>query len=232
MPARTIPLFLICAFWTSAVIAQSTVKGKIFEARTDTAMSAVNIFNINSKKSSRSDSDGNYSIAATEGDQLVFSMTGFRPDTLLVTYTNLLIHHDVTLVQEIITLKGVTVTGSYRADSIARRNYYSSIYAQPGITGRNTPSNGFGISISPFSYFSRKAKQKRILKKRLIKEEQEYYVDRSFPKPWVESVTGLHGDSLEKFMIRYRPSYDFCRKHDRQGILLYINEKLKEFKKP
>jgi len=29
----------------------------------------------------------------------------------------------------------------------------------------------------------------------------------------------------------YRPSYKFCRENNREKMLLYINEKLKEFKK-
>lgn len=230
-PRKTIWTFFLFAFWLSAK-AQTSVKGKIYEAKTDTTIPGVNVYNLNSKRSSLSDKAGNYSISAAEGDQIVFSITGFKPDTLTVAYSNLLTRYDVTLHQEIITLRGVTVTGSYRADSIARKNYYSDIYSLPGITGRNTPSHGFGVSISPFSFFSKEAKQKRQLKRRLIKEEQEYYVDRSFPKAWVASVTGLHGDSLDRFMILYRPSYTFCRKTDRQQMLLYVNEKLKEFKKP
>jgi len=221
--------------------AQSILKGKIYEAQTDSAIAAVNVYNLNTKQFARSGINGNYTIAAAEGEQLVFSMTGFNPDTVIVTYSMLLTQYDVTLYKQIITLKNVTVTSSYMADSMARRNYYSHIYEkQPGITGRNTPANGFGISVSPFSYFSHEAQQKRQLKKRLIKQEQENYVDRCFPIEWVANLTGLRGDSLSRFMSLYRPSYSFCRKNSREKMLFYINDKLKdyindklkEFKKP
>jgi len=214
------------------ICGQSTVNGKIYEAKTDSLISAVNISNLNTKLSTRSDFHGSYSIVASEGDQLVFSIVGYKPDTVTVAYYMLIAKYDVTLYKEVITLKNVTVTSSYQADSLTRRNYYNNVYNLPGITGRNTPAHGFGISFSPFSYFSREAKQKRQLKKRLIKEEQEYYIDRSFPKQWVASVTGLQGDSLTRFMILYRPAYSFCRKSSREQMLLYVNEKLKEFKKP
>ena len=214
------------------ICGQSSVNGKIYEAKTDSLISAVNISNLNTKLSTRSDFHGSYSIVASEGDQLVFSIVGYKPDTVTVAYYMLIAKYDVTLYKEVITLKNVTVTSSYQADSLTRRNYYNNVYNLPGITGRNTPAHGFGISFSPFSYFSREAKQKRQLKKRLIKEEQEYYIDRSFPKQWVASVTGLHGDSLTRFMILYRPAYSFCRKSSREQMLLYVNEKLKEFKKP
>jgi len=223
-------LLLLSNFFELA--AQDNVKGKIYDAQTDSVIAGVNVFNLNTKQSVRSGIDGNYTIAASEGDQIIFSRIGFRPDTATVIHSMLLALHEVTLYKEIITLKNVTVTSSYQNDSLARRNFYSDIYArQPGITGLNTPQYGFGVSVSPLSYFSYRAKQKRQLKKRLLKQEEESYVDRSFPKEWVSNLTGLRGDSLSRFMMLYRPSYKFCRENNREKMLLYINDKLKEFKK-
>ena len=214
------------------IAAQDNVKGKIYEAQTDSTISGVNVFNLNTKQSVRSGSDGSYAIAASEGDRIMFSRIGFMPDTATVIYSMLLALHDVTLYKEIITLKNVTVTSSYQQDSLSRRNFYSDIYKrQPGITGLNTPQYGFGVSVSPLSYFSYRAKQKRQLKKRLLKQEEESYVDRSFPKEWVSRLTGLRGDSLSRFMMLYRPSYKFCRENNREKMLIYISDKLKEFKK-
>jgi|SRR5688572_27769 len=214
------------------ITAQNNVNGKIYDAQTDSAIAGVNVYNLNTKLSVRSGSDGSYTIAASEGDRIMFSRIGFRPDTATVVYSMLLALHEVTLYKEIITLKNVTVTSSYQMDSLARRNYYNDIYAkQPGITGFNRPPDGFGVSVSPLSYFSYRAKQKRQLKKRLLKQEEEFYVDRSFPVEWVSKLTGLRGDSLSRFMMLYRPSYKFCRKTNREKMLLYVNDKLKEFKK-
>jgi len=227
--ATVLFLLSIC----SQVNAQLIVKGKVYDAETDSVIVAVNVYNLNTKRSARSGIDGNYAIAAAEGEQIVFSISGFKPDTATVTYNMLLIQYDVALRKQIVTLKNVTITSSYQADSLERRNYYSHIYEkQPGLTGRNTPSYGFGISLSPFSHFSHQAKQKRQLKKKLIKQEEEDYVDRCFPVEWVARLTGLRGDSLSRFMALYRPSYSFCRKNNREKLLLYINDKFKEFKKP
>lgn len=229
---RTIQLALLSFTVSSGIYGQTIVKGKVYEAITDSVIKAVNVYNLHTKLSVRTGADGSYSITAAEGEQLVFSIVGYYPDTITVIYSMLLTQHDVTLYREVISLKNVTVTSSYAADSLARRNYYGDIYDLPGITGRNTPQHGFGVSLSPFSYFSYRAKQKRQLKKKLIKQEQEYYVDRAFPKQWVASVTGLKGDSLTRFMVLYRPSYTFCRKSSREQMLLYVSDKLKEFKKP
>src|SRR5205814_8122338 len=152
--------FLLFSFCIG-IHAQSIVKGKVYDAKTDSTIAAVNVYNINTKQSARSDISGSYSITATEDDQLVFSIVGYRPDTVTVVYSMLLAQHDVTLRNEIITLRNVTVTSSYQGDSLARRNYYDNMYKLPNITGYNTPQYGFGISLSPFSHFSQEAKQKR-----------------------------------------------------------------------
>jgi hypothetical protein len=153
-------------------------------------------------------------------------------DTITVQFGHLLTQYDVTLRRQIISLQDVKVAASYQADSLNRRNYYSHIYAkQAGITGRNRPADGFGVTLSPVSFFSKESKQKRILRERLERQEKEIFIDHSFSFPWVKSMTGLSGDSLSLFMYSYRPSYSFCRKTDRQGMLQYVNEKLKEFRK-
>jgi hypothetical protein len=213
--------------------AQARLNGKIVAATRDSVIVAVNIFNVSQRMSARSAIDGRYSIAAVEGDQIIFSIIGFRPDTVIVTYQMLLTQYDVVLHADVISLKEVKVMSSYQLDSVARRNYYSHMYEKlPGITGRNRPADGVGIVLSPVSFFARESRQKRELKKRLARQEQEDFIDHSFPLQWVENLTGLHGDSLRLFMYMYRPSYSFCRKTDREGMLIYVNDKLKEFKNP
>lgn len=212
--------------------AQQSVNGKIYSATTDSVISAVTVYNKTQKLSSYSGKEGSYSIIATEGDTLIFSTIGFSPVVLPVQFHMLLTQYDITMQIKMTTLQTVKLTSSYREDSLNRRSYYRSVYKkQPGITGFNTP-NGAGVSLSPISYLSSEAKQLRSLKKRLVKEEEDDYIDHSFPAEWVGKLTGLKNDSLSLFMYRYRPSYIFCRKTDRQQMLIYVNDKLKDFRKP
>ena len=67
-------VFLLAA--GSGVSAQQTLKGKVYDAGTDSIISAVNIFNATKKNSTRSEADGSYSITAAEGDILIFSASG------------------------------------------------------------------------------------------------------------------------------------------------------------
>lgn len=227
-----IPLLLLSAV-CNQLSAQQILKGKIYEAVTDSVIAGVNIFNIATKVSTRSAADGSYSIAAAEGDTLIFSASGFMPDTLHVEFHLLLTQYDATLHQRVISLQAVKVISSYQTDSLNRRNYYRDIYnGRTGIRSPNRPDDGIGIMLSPISFLSKESKQERTLRKRLENEEKEFFIDHSFPLAWVKSLTGLSGDSLSLFMYQYRPSYSFCRTTDRQSMLVYVNDKLKEFRKP
>ena len=218
---------------SSVLHAQQKVSGKIYSSATDSVISAASVRNKSLKLAGYAGRDGHYSIFADEGDTLVFSAVGYLPDTVKVQFNMLVTAYDVTLQLKIVTLEMANVSSRYHDDSLNRRNYYQDMFKkQPGITGSNRPGNGFGISISPASYLSKEARQKRALKKRLLKEEQDDYIDRSFPAAWVERLTGLKGDSLNLFMYRFRPSYEFCRKTGRQEMLIYISDRLKEFRKP
>jgi hypothetical protein len=231
MTARLpISFFVLLSIIASDSFCQQTLKGKVY-TENDSVMAGVNIFNTRSKLSVRSATDGSYALPAMEGDRIIFSMAGYRPDTITATFQLLLTQYDPGLKIQTITLKGVTVMSSYQADSMARRAYYQDAFNQKNITGGNRPADGVGISISPLSYFSKASKQKRQLKKRVVKQEEDAYIDHSFPEEWVKNLTGLTGDSLHLFMYKYRPSYSYCRKTDRMGMLVYINDKLKEFRK-
>lgn len=231
MTARLpISFILLLSIIASNSYSQQTLKGKVY-TENDSIMSGVNVFNTRSKLTVRSAADGSYSLPVMEGDRVIFSMAGYVPDTINATFQLLLTQYDPGLKIQTVTLKGVTVVSNYQADSMARRDWYKDAFNQKNITGGNRPTDGVGISISPLSHFSKAAKQKRQLKKRLIKQEEDIYIDLSFPEAWVKNLTGLDGDSLHLFMYKYRPSYSFCRKTDRMGMLVYINDKVKEFRK-
>ena len=128
-------LFALLSFTVPiGIYGQTIVKGKVYEAITDSVIKGVNVFNLNTKQSSRTDVDGSYSITAAEGEELVFSIIGYYPDTVMVVYSMLLIQHDVTLYREVISLKNVTVTSSYTATWIWRFFKSIQLFFPPGKT--------------------------------------------------------------------------------------------------
>ncbi|MBI3140129.1 MAG: carboxypeptidase-like regulatory domain-containing protein [Sphingobacteriales bacterium] len=235
MPRTNASLILLFLFFTSPAFSQTTIKGTVYDASTDSVLAGVTVMNSTGKSFVLTDKNGNYSIPAREDDKLVFTISGYETDTLPVENYMFYTRMDMTLHVRSLLLKGITVVATdYRTDSLNRRAYYSHLldHKEPGLTGRNTPAGGFGIVLSPLSHFSRTSRQRRELRKRLERAERDDYIDRIFSAELVKRVTRLEGDSLRLFMYWYRPTYDFCRHTSSPEILIYISDKLKEFRKP
>lgn len=213
---------------------QSRLIGKISNYMYDSIapLPFATVRNTTSGETTRADQNGYYSIRAREKDQVIFSNINFTSDTIIVEEQLLISGYDAGLIEKTLFLSNVTVQSRYSFDSLQRRNEYQHIFEKPaGITGRNTPSAGAGIVLSPVSFFSKGTKQARRLRKRLLQEEEAYYIDHVFSAGRVSALTGLKNDSLQTFMYTYRPSYKLARKLDHTGITVYINNKFLEFKK-
>ena len=218
---------------TVASAAQTQLTGKIYDQSTDSVLYGITILNVTQKLPGKQDKAGSYVVPASENDVIIFSTVGYKSDTLLVREYMLNTGYDLSMKSLPEFLPGITIQAyrSYQQDSIARREYYEqSFKKQKGITGNNSPTDGFGVSVSPLSYFSSEQKQKRKLRERLLREEEEAFVDLYFSRSYVERITDLHDPELMRFMMKYRPSYEFCRRSTREDMLLYINASLKEFK--
>jgi len=216
--------------------AQQLLFGKITKMGTEEPLTGVNVANIGQKLNNVSDRGGNFKIPAMPGDSLIISSAGYLPDTTIVKFSMFSDNCAVVLTPNIITLPYVKVDQMefYQADSIKRREEYRFILDKKHpvkLWNAKRQGDDPGLSFSPIGYFSTNQTQKRKLKKRLLQEEEDYYVDYKFSYSRVAQLTKLKGDSLKIFMLRYRPSYSFCRNANNQDVFLYINDKLKIFRK-
>jgi hypothetical protein len=224
--------FVIIMLFAIPIIskAQLALRGMTYTAKGGHVLAGVSIANLNSRIAQMSSEDGSYSILVREGDKVTFFSIGYKVDTVKVSEGMLRFGYDDYLTEQIVTLDPVRVFSDYRHDSIERKNYYDKIYhTETRITGGNTPQYGFGIVLSPVSYFSKEKNETRRLKKKLKNDEQNFYIDAVFPPAFVSSITGLRGDTLLNFMYRYRPSYKYCRAHNRTDMILYINDRYKDY---
>jgi hypothetical protein len=218
-------------------IGQSLLAGKVRQKENRKILAFVTVTNKTQQKVNTSDIGGNYRIAANPGDTITFTFAGLRPETIIVD-SRMLAEKDgyqVYLEPRSVLLPTVKVDEqtNYQLDSIKRREDYQKLYpVHPRkLIGNETPADGVGIVIAPNDYFSAGETQKRRLRRRLTQEEKEYYIDARFPAAYVAKITGLKGDSLQVFLVRYRPTYDFCRKASNEDVFLYINDKVKIYRK-
>jgi len=226
-------LILFCGAYSAS--AQESLTGRIFKINSQEPIPYVNVRNLASEKYTRSDRAGNYEISAVAGNTLIFSSAGYLSDTIILHYAELAAPFDVFLRPNIIALADVDVDqmNQYVQDSIKRRNDYAYLLNKKHpvkFMNEKRPGDAPGFNFSPIGYFSKKEKQKRELKKRIQEEDETEYIDIKFSKTRVAQLTQLKGDSLWFFMMKYRPSYAFCRKANNMDMFLYINDKFVLYK--
>jgi hypothetical protein len=228
---------LFCFAFSTIGFAQQQLAGRTVKRGGTEIVIGVNVINRTHIKSNISDMGGNYKIPAFPGDTIIFSSAGYQPDTLIVRSYMFAESWIVDLSPNIVALPYVQVEeeSNYRIDSLRRRDEYRFLLDKKHpvkLMNEKRPGDGPGFSFSPLGYYSKAEKNKRRLKRRLQQEEEDYYIDYKFPPARVAQLTRLKGDSLQLFLRLYRPSYAFCRKANSGDILLYINDKLRLFRKP
>jgi len=210
--------------------------GKVEKRGSTDIIIGANIINLKLGRHNVSDMGGNYKIPASPGDTIIFSSAGYVPDTVIVAGYMLDENYLVALWPNVTRLQTVVVdeTHNYQIDSLQRREEYRFILDKKHpvkLWNEKRAADGPGFSFSPIGYFSKRERQKRRLKQRLQQQEEDYYIDSRFPVARVAQLTRLSGDSLRTFMVRYRPTYQFCRGASSQDMFMYINDRVREFRK-
>ena len=226
---QILPLFIL--LFAGYLASAQNARGKMRDFSDSSVIADVLVTNISLKTKASSDRTGSFSIRANSFDTLVFSIAGYAQDTLLVDDVFFKQEIDIFIRRKATELKTVVVVQAdrYRQDSLEARERYNEIAAGKEKVLMRNHGNGFGVTLSPFSYLSKKEKDKRQLLKREKREEEAAYVNYRFSRTKVIQLTGLSGDSLQTFMIRYRPSYEFCKKASEEDMTLHINASLKAF---
>jgi len=230
---RFITTLLLIVIILPGALAQQPLKGKVYDMQTDSTLASTTVFNLSRKTYALSNREGEYSIEANEGDKVIFTSVGYLPDTIKVLNYMIDAGYDVTMTLKNTLLKNVTVRGpNYVNDSLNRREDYGAFYnkSKKEMISKSGPQNGVGVAFSPIGFFSNRSKDRKIRKNLEYQDEQDF-VDYTFSRRYVENMTRLHGDSLLQFMLRYRPSYVFCRNASSEDMLHYINDKLKIYLK-
>ena len=228
-------LIIIFMLVSYSGIAQHFVTGKILRAESQEFLVSVSIQNKTQHRFDLSDERGAYRIQAATSDVIIISHVGYRADTLVVDSAMLSGNYDIFLEPRASTLQAVRVgaLSNYQLDSTARRQEYSWLYdrgKQPAFE-HNRTGDGVGINMNIFRHTTGADKDRELLLKRIVREEEEYYIDFRYSRDYVSRLTHLKGDSLQAFMEHYRPTYDYCRKAANVDILVFINDSYKQFMK-
>ena len=156
------------------------------------------------------------------------SYTGKKTDTLPGNYVggNGFVRDSFHMLQNVTIYKR-----NYHADSLSNREEYGDAFNY-----KKTKFSPVKMLGSPVSHLYdvlnfKDKKRKERLKTNLITNEQEGYVDSRFTRTLVAKYTHEQNDStLEDFMRKYRPSYEYLVGLSDLDFIVYIQNSYKEYK--
>jgi len=208
--------------------AQVKVSGRVYDMSRSVPLASVSVMST-SGTGTVTDSTGRYMIVAHENDSIWFSYLG-KPTPKYPIQTIGNIHNfEVSLHVNVTELKRVFIAPpNYRMDSIQNRRDYADVfnYKKPGIDVALAPGGGAGLDINQFieMFQFRRNKRMAAFRDRLIREEQEKYIEHRFNRALVIKITGLRGAELDTFMKRYKPDLLFVDTATDYEMALYIKQ--------
>jgi hypothetical protein len=183
------------------------------------------------------DSMGRYQINVAEKDSIWFSYLGKATPKYPVLKMPDVMQFDIALQLKSVVMEEVKIKSrSYRMDSIQNRKDYAKAFDYKKVSfGSLTTvgANGAAIDLDELIRLFQFRKNKSMLKfqQRLLEQEREKFVDHRFTRALVKRLTGLDGEQLEQFMVKYRPSYEFITSVSEYDFQLYIKSMGELFKK-
>lgn len=240
---QRILLYIMFLLPALQAVAQQPLSGTVYDSTRRNLVEGVQVL-CTCGTMSFTDSAGNYTIYVSEKDSVFFIYKNKPTQLFAVQRIKDMNNFEIALPLYIPgrykQLREIIVYGNNRRqDSIANRIQYERIFNfdKGGIrTSSSGPESGFGagldlealINMFRFRYNRSMAR----FQQRLIKEEQDRYIDYRFNKRIVKQLTILEdGPVLDAFMQQYRPDYELLTQALDIELYMYIQGAAKEFLK-
>lgn len=205
--------------------AQTVTTGTVFDySKKTVSLPGVNVRNLNSKKSTSTNKEGKYTIAASVGDLLEFSAVGYHTDTLYLTN---LLNRTIYLPVKSNSLADVNVEAvrmnsqiTDAKDPLAEK--YTLLSTGGNLNRKRMTDKVGGLNLN-LGY----GKYKRQQRKEAELEEREMYqdeIDEHFTEKAITELTKLQGEELKHFMIIYRPSVEQIKAERPYRYDFYISQ--------
>jgi hypothetical protein len=216
-------------FLAATASAQYRVKGTVYDSSRIYRIEAVTVMGSNGRMAI-TDSMGRYQITVGEKDSIWFSYLGKPTPKYPVLKIADINQFDIALRLKSNVMKEVRIKSrNYREDSIQNRKDYAKVFdfRRPNVASMTSIGpTGAGIDLDELIrvFQFRKNKSMEKFRERLEEQERQKFIDHRFNKALVKSLTGLDGDALNVFMLKYRPSYAFALTSTEYDFQMYIKK--------
>ena len=217
--------FVLCSF---SAIAQVRVSGTVLDLSKTIGLESVSVLST-SGNGTVTDKNGKYSLIVHEDDSIWFSYLNKPTPKFAVKNIQNINSFEISLHIVVTTLPEVRIMPkNYKRDSIQNREHYAKAFnfEKPGVGSALSvgPNGGAGLDINEFINMFRFQRNRRMLafQDRLLREEEEKFIDHRFSRVLIIKLTGLRGADLDSFIVRYRPTVEFTRYSTDYDFQLYI----------
>jgi len=237
---RYLILFFLVVLISKTKAQNTIVSGVVYDISGRRPIESVIVFSNNNH--AFTDSLGRYSIVVKAKDSIWFSLFGKNTHKYPLDTVEDLRNFNVMIHVAGFDLPEVRVRNSYyRLDSIQNRMEYAQFfnYHPPGIKlgggnqqlfGPNGLTIGLDLDEIINMFRVKRNRNLQFLQTRLLKQEQEKYVEYRFTKRFVIKLTHLEGEELNRFMSYCKPSYEVLGLLNDLELGYYIEKKYQAFK--
>lgn len=210
---------VLLTLWIAPLEAQVTIRGTVYDRTMINGLAEVSITNTHGAIAI-SDTLGHFRIKVAKKDTIFFSY--LQKKTMAFPVIDI---RDTTSFNVSIDVVGAALMPVY----VSHNNYYmdsllnrrenrdnfdfqkgaglSNLRMMPGGKGIMA-----GVSLDFDLFFNRDTrKSKELMRRWLLEQEQDKYIDHRFNRIVVKKVTGLDSANLATFMKSYRPTYEFLQ---------------------
>ena len=234
-------LYIVLLLFVKIGSAQIQLSGTVYDSTKRNLVMGVQVM-CTCGTMSFTDSAGNYNIYVGEKDSVFFFFRNKPTQKFAVAAIRDFSAFDISISLHVPgrykQLKEIIVYGkNRRQDSIENRLQYDKVFNndRSGLrfTGSN-PEAGMSAGIDLDALINvfrfRRNKSMAMFQQRLIKEEQNRYIDYRFNKAIVQRLTALkEGALLDEFMQLYRPEYELLTQILDIELYMYIQATAKRF---
>lgn len=228
-----VSLFILASFFAHS---QYKVKGTVYDSSRIYPIESVTVLST-SGKGTVTDSLGRYQLEVSDKDSIWFSFLGKPTPKYPILKIADITRFDIAMRLKIDVMQEVKIRSRvYKEDSIQNRKDYAKgfNFRRPSfesMTSVNAMGAGIDLQELIRLFQFRKNKSMERFRERLLQQEREKFVDHRFNKALVKRLTELDGEELTRFMLRYRPDYEFALYSSEYDFQYYIKKSGEEFKK-
>jgi hypothetical protein len=204
---------------------QILVEGVVFERGSSSRIASAQIINRQTGYGVTTSTLGLFQIRASIGDTLLVVKPGYSDaEVVIKDEKDVLIHLAGSTALREVVIRGQSKKQELDAIKKDFKNKGSFYQGKPPVL-----SFIFTPLTALYELFGRTPKNARRFGQYYTNELQQTHIDGLFNEALVTKTVGLDGDSLENFMINYRPHYEKAKNWAQYDAIKYIRDSYKKY---